>query len=292
METAVNDLAGDLETRLRGLADRLGDGALGVSVHDFLSGRAWHFNGDRWFHAASVIKIPVMVALFDAIDRGRFALNARLLVRNRFLSAVDGTPFRVDTSRDGDSDVHEALWRTMRLRDLARRMMVRSSNLATNLLIDLLGTGAIRGMLQSFDIDGIDLQRGVEDDRAFELGINNRVTANGVVALLRAIVAAPSISPESSTRMMDILLAQEFSGTIAPGLPDAIRGAARVGHKTGEISTASHDAGIVQLPGRPPYLVAILVEGGASAKERSEVGCAASAAVYDWVAAAGERTRR
>jgi hypothetical protein len=126
------------EARMHSLGATLTNGALGVSVYDYLSGRHWSVNGDRWFHAASVMKIAVLAALFAAVERGRFTLDCRLHVRNRFLSMVDGAPFRVDAGRDGDADVHAAIGRTMRVRELATQMIVRSSNLATNLLLDLL----------------------------------------------------------------------------------------------------------------------------------------------------------
>jgi beta-lactamase class A len=286
--TPARAFADDLDDRLRAIGERIPNGVVGVSVYDYLSGRSWTFNGDRWFHAASVIKVPVLVTLFAAVDQGRFALNARLLVRNRFLSVVDGAPFRVDPGRDGDSEVHAALGRTMRLRELAHHMIVRSSNLATNLLVDLIGVPGIRRALGELGIQGVDVCRGVEDQRAFDQGINNRITPNGAVALLRAIVAAEAISPESSTRMLTILTQQQFAGTIAPGLPEPIRSAARVAHKTGDISTASHDAGVVFLPGRPPYLVGIFVESAGDSRERTDAGIAASTAVYGVVAAAGE----
>ena len=90
--------------------------------------------------------------------------------------------------------------------------------------------------------------------------------------------------------MIDILLDQQFTGGIAPGLPDAVRGVARVAHKTGDISSVSHDAGLVFLPGRPPYVVAILVENAGDAGERTAALTMASRAIYGAVAAAGEGT--
>lgn len=281
-------LADQLDTRLRALTDDAPGVTLGVSVYDYLSGIAWCTNGDRWFHSASVMKVAVMVALFEAVDQGRFALNARLLVRNRFLSAFDGTPFRVDASRDSDPEVHAARGRTMRVRELVERMIVRSSNLATNLIVDLLGVQAIQASLTTLGISGVDVCRGVEDDRAFERGLSNRMTPNGTLAVLRAIAGSPLLSPESSTRMIDILLAQQFAGTIVPGLPEAIRPLARVAHKTGDISSVSHDAGIVFLPGRPPYIVVLFTESTGDAKPRLELASRASAAVYESIAAAGE----
>lgn len=282
----------DLEARMHSLGVPLTSGALGVGVHDYLSGRHWSFNGDRWFHAASVMKIAVLAGLFEAVDRGRFTLDCRLHVRNRFLSIVDGTPFRVDAGRDGDADVYAAIGRTMRLRELATHMIVRSSNLATNLLLDLLTPSGVMETLSRLGVDGIHVCRGVEDDRAFEQGISNRVTPDGVVALLRAIVEGRVASTRASAEMIDILHDQQFTGTIEPGLPENVRSVARVAHKTGEIATVSHDAGVVFLPGRPPYVIAVLVESNGDARERMDAGIAASAAVHACVSAAGEGAGR
>ena len=185
----------------------------------------------------------------------------------RFASRPGATPTR---------EVHAAIGRTMKVRKLARRMVTTSSNLATNLLLNLVGLEGARESLKRLEIEGVDVCRGVEDERAFELGISNRMTPNGAIGLLRAIVAAKGISPESSDEITNILLEQQFSGTIAPGLPEAVRAIAKVAHKTGDISTATHDAGAVFMPGRPPYLVAIFVESRGDSKERQEVGVAAS----------------
>jgi beta-lactamase class A len=280
----------ELDARLRSIPNKSG-ATLGVSVYDYLSGIGWSFNGDRWFHPASIIKLGVLVALFHAIDQGRFPLNGRLLVRNRFLSAFDGSPYRIDPSRDGDNEVHAARGRTMRLRELADHMIVKSSNLATNLLVDLLGADVIGASLRTLGVAGVDLRRGVEDDRAYDNGLSNRMTPNGALGLLRCIAGSPLLSPEASTRMIDILLAQQYAGTIAPGVPEHIRGAARVAHKTGDISSVTHDAGIVFLPGRPPYLAVVFVENDGDAKDRSDIATSASAAVYACIAEAGEAMR-
>src|SRR5919106_4986561 len=136
-----------LEARIEEIAREVGGQALAVSLYDYETGLQWSQRGDRWFHSASTIKVAVLLALFGAIDAGRFTLDSRLHVRNRFLSMVDGTPFRVASSRDADRIVHEAIGRTMRIADLARQMIVTSSNLATNLLVDLVGVDAAQQML-------------------------------------------------------------------------------------------------------------------------------------------------
>ncbi len=292
MQSSADSLDAVLDARLREIAARLAGGSLGVSAFDYLSGLSWSYNGDRWFHAASVVKIAVLAAVFDAAEQGRFELHARLHVRNRFLSAADGQPFRVDPARDADPEVHAAIGRTMQVRHLAQRMIVSSSNLATNLLFDLVGLEGAQRTMERLGVEGVELRRGVEDERAFEQGISNRMTPDGAVALLRAIVAAKGLSPVSSEEMINILLDQQFTGTIAPGLPPAVRSIAKVAHKTGEISTVTHDAGAVFMPGRPPYVIAVFVESDGDLKERQEAGIAASAAVCECAMAAGESAPR
>jgi beta-lactamase class A len=288
----VDEIASSFQIRITEIASGISDGALGVSVYDYLSGCSWQYDGQRWFHAASTIKIAVLAAVYDAIDSGRFSAESRVHVRNRFFSVIDGEPFRVQASRDADGDVHAAIGRTMRIAELSRHMIGTSSNLATNLLLDVVGLDEAKRALAARGLEGVDLQRGVEDDRAFEAGCSNRVTADGLVALLCAIRDPDRFSAASVDAMTEILFDQRFSGAIGPGLPDTVRAIARVAHKTGDISTVSHDAGLVFLPGRPPYAVALLAESSGDAGERTAALIAASRAVYDAVAAAGESACR
>ena len=271
--------SGSLETKLQNLEARSQARALSVAMLDLATGDSFGYKADRWYHAASTIKLAVLLGLFAAVHQGRYVLEARLHVRNRFRSAFDGSAFRVQSERDADSAVQSAVGRTMRLGELARNMIIRSSNLATNLLLDLLGIEFLQRTLDELGLKGIDLIRGVEDELAFENGINNRVTADGLVQLLRVIAEERAFSTELSRRMIDILHEQEFRSGIPAGLPSG----ARVAHKTGEISTIAHDAGVVYLPKRPPYIVAILTEWEPGITGRSATIAAASYMVYEHV---------
>ena len=162
--------------------------------------------------------------------------------------------------RDADKDVHAAIGKTMRIGDLARHMIVTSSNLATNLLVDLIKVDQAQQMLARHGIRGVELARGVEDDKAFDANFNNRVTANGLVALFRVIHERRGVLQESAREMLDILFQQEFRSGIPAGIPADVRSASRIANKTGEISVAAHDAGLVFLPGREPYVLAVLTE--------------------------------
>jgi beta-lactamase class A len=272
-----------LEARIEEIAKEVGGEGLAVSLYDYQTGLQWSQRGDRWFHSASTIKVAVLLALFGALDAGRFTLDSRLHVRNRFLSLVDRTPFRVSAGRDADKEVHAHIGKTMRIGDLARHMIVTSSNLATNLLVDLIKVDQAQQMLARHGIRGVELTRGVEDDKAFDANFNNRVTANGLVALFRVIHERRGVLQESAGQMLDILFQQEFRSGIPAGLPAEVRAASRIANKTGEISVAAHDAGLVFLPERQPYALAVLTEPDAATDRRMERIARVSNVVYDWL---------
>ncbi len=265
-----------LHARFAELEDKSGASAIAIALVDLETGAEFHYHADRWFHAASTIKVAILVGVYGSIHRGELLPQSRVHVRNRFLSALDGTPYRVRLDRDANPDVHREVGRTLRVSELAEAMITTSSNLATNLLLDLVGLDVLQRTLDTFGLDGIDLRRGVEDEKAFEHGINNRVTANGLVGLLRLIGEERAFSPALSRDMLDVLLGQQFKSGIPAGLPRD----ARVAHKTGEISTIAHDVGLVYLPGRKPYALAVLTEWDESAGGRSATIAAASYLAY------------
>ena len=266
-----------LHGRIDALERRAGARAIAVAVHDTATHASFRRHADRWFHAASTIKVAILLGVYSSIHHGWLLPHSRLHVRNRFFSAVDGQTFRVLADRDANSGVHEAIGKMLRISDLALHMIATSSNLATNLLLDLVGLDTVQRALDELGIEGIDIRRGVEDERAFEHGISNRVTADGLVLLLRLIAEERAFTPELSRQMLDILHAQEFRNGIPARLPRAVR----VAHKTGEISTMAHDAGVVYPPKRKPYVVAILTEWAPDAAGRSATIAEVSHAIYE-----------
>jgi beta-lactamase class A len=268
-----------LRARVLDIARDAGAQRVGVAWFDYHHRTGWSLHGEEWFHAASTIKVPVLLGVFAAVEAGRFAPHSRIHVRNRFLSVADGEPFRVEPERDANAVVHAALGRTMKVSELAHHMIATSSNLATNLLVDIVGIENIQRTLDDHDLTGIELRRGVEDEAAWRVGINNRITAQGLVAALRLIDEGRAVSPDASREMLDILHAQEFRGGIPAGLPDE----ARVANKTGEMSTVAHDAGIVYLPDREPYVLAILTEWSPEGVGRRRAIAGISRAVFEFV---------
>jgi len=278
-----------LRTRVQRIAQEAGTLAHAVSVYDYETGTAWGLHGGRPFHAASTIKVAVLLGLYDAVDRGALPPDAELAVRNRFLSVASGEPFRVEAGRDANAEVFGALGRLMPVGELARHMIQTSSNLATNLLVDLVGVEPTRAALRRHGVVGVELLRGVEDEAAWEAGLNNTVTADGLVRLFR-VIEEGALSEPSTEAMREVLLGQQFRSGIPGGVPEGVREDAEFAHKTGEISTVAHDAGVVYLPGRKPYVLALLTEWDpeASNGDRRATLAALSRAVYESLIAAPE----
>jgi beta-lactamase class A len=269
-----------LQTKIESIEKESGAKAIAVALHDAETGFELHYKADRWFHAASTIKVPILLGVFAAIDRGELLPHSRVHVRNRFLSVVENVPFRVESGRDANSAVHNAIGKMMRVDELAYHMITTSSNLATNLLLGVIGSDAVNRTLKELDVDdGIDLKRGVEDELAFDKGINNMVTADGLLRILTLLSEGKAFSPALSRRMMDILHGQEFN----QGIPARLPKGARVAHKTGEISTVAHDAGVVYLPKRKPYVLVILTEWDPEGTGRSRNIAAISHTIYEFL---------
>jgi beta-lactamase class A len=279
-EAAVTKREHALRQQIEKIEQESGAKAIAVALHDTETGFELHYKADRWFHAASTIKVPILLGVFAAIDRGDLLPHSRVHVRNRFLSVVEDIPFRVESGRDANSAVHNAIGKMMRVDELAYHMITTSSNLATNLLLGVIGSKAINETLKELKVDdGIELERGVEDELAFEKGINNMVTADGLLRILVLLSQGKAFSPALSRRMMDILHGQEFN----QGIPARLPKGARVAHKTGEISTVAHDAGVIYLPKRKPYVLVVLTEWDPAGSGRSRTIASISHTIYEFL---------
>lgn len=268
-----------LRKRIEEISWNAGFEATAVAVRDHETGARFSLEGTRKFHAASTIKAAILLALFKGEKEGTVKLDDRLHIRNRFLSLVDGVPFRLDAGRDADPDIYKRVGRTLRISELAKAMITRSSNLATNLLMDYIGLKAVQQFLDETGIEGVIVRRGVEDMRAADRGLVNETTAEGLASLFSLVCEERFFEAAVRERILEILLAQEHNSMIPALLPERTR----VAHKTGEISTGCHDAGIVFPPDRKPYVVAILTSGPPALEHRQQAVAAISKEIYDWV---------
>jgi beta-lactamase class A len=228
-----------------------------VAFKEVGGGAAVFINPDSLFHAASTMKVPVMIEYFRRLDAGTLTKDQALPLDTVFKSIVDGSPYALNAGVDSDSSVFSRVGQQVPLRWLVERMIVRSSNLATNALIELLDAERVQATTVSLGAANMKVRRGVEDTKAFQQGLNNQTTARDLAILLEAIESGKAASRASSREMIDILARQEFNDEIPAGLPPGTK----VAHKTGWITGVTHDAAIVYPAGRRPYVLVVLTRG-------------------------------
>lgn len=230
---------------------------------------------DEVYHAASTMKVPVMIELFRQANDGTLRLDDPLTITNSFSSIMDGSPYELSVGDDSDAQVYARLGDTMTLIELCEAMITVSSNLATNLLIEELGADNIRRTVSELGGDGMSVLRGVEDTKAFEAGKSNTTTARALLVLLEHIARGEAVSEEASRDMVAILARQQFNDAIPAGVPRDVR----VAHKTGNITRIHHDAAIVEAS--IPYVLVVLVRGVDDENESARLITEISRAVYE-----------
>lgn len=242
------------------LAQRIDSGSgatVGLYYADLSSGQVVAINADARFHAASTMKVPVMVQVFRDVDAGRLSLSQRIPVTNSFRSLVGDSAYALSATDDSDSSLYDRVGQSVALEELVELMIQRSSNLATNILIQQVGAERVQQTMAELGVDSLRVLRGVEDGPAYRAGLNNTVTARALGQLFEAIADGRAASPVSCGRMLRVLLGQRFREGIPAGLPRRTK----VAHKTGFITALYHDAGIVYQDDRPQFVLVVLTRG-------------------------------
>lgn len=207
------------------------------------------------YHAASTMKVPVMIELFNQVHEGKLTLDDQVLVTNSFHSIVDGSPYELAASEDSDGETYKAIGQQLSLRTLCETMITASGNLAANVLVERLGVKNIQTTTDRLGASGMQVLRGVEDLKAFDKNMNNTTDAAGLATLFEKLARGQAVSREASADMIAILKRQKHNEGIPTGLPDGIE----VAHKTGEVTKIHHDAGIVYA--KRPYVLVVLTRG-------------------------------
>jgi beta-lactamase class A len=246
-----------LEISVRKLIEASGAGFAGVATLS-VDGSPWLLaDAHRPVHAASTMKIPVLLELYLRGFGGDLSLDDTLVVRNAFRSIADESPYALDPSDDSETDLYRREGETVTLRELARLMIVVSSNLATNLLVDRLGAKSVSATMRSLGAPGLVVLRGVEDGPAHRAGLDNTVTAGDLAHILARVARGEAGSTGAAAGVEAVLAGQRFNEGIPAGLPPG----SYVAHKTGSIDRLYHDAGIVRPTVGPPYVLAVLTTG-------------------------------
>jgi len=232
--------------------------AVGVYFRDLTTHDSVLVNARLRFHAASTMKVPVMIQLFQDRDAGRLSLDDSIPVTNIFRSIMDTSTYELDKADDSDSTLSARVGGKASIRELVELMETVSSNLATNLLIGRVGAPQADATAHRLGADSIVVLRGVEDGKAYRAGRNNTTTARDLGVLMDAIAQNRAASPAACREMLEILGRQHFKEGIPAGLPADVR----VYHKTGWIGkVVYHDAAIVELPGGRRYVLVVLTGG-------------------------------
>lgn len=217
-------------------------------------------NGDSLVHAASTMKVPVLIELAREADRGTLDLDAPVMLVNRFRSIVDGSPYALSSTDDSDDSVYARVGTQVPVRWLASRMITHSSNLATNMLLTVVNADTVTALTRRLGAQRMLVRRGVEDGPAFRAGLNNVTTARDLATVMDAIGTDRAASATRCAWMRDVLFAQAYNDGIPAGLPAGTR----IAHKTGNITAVEHDAALVYPQRGPPYVLVVLTSGIAS----------------------------
>ena len=270
--------AGDVKSLMAKLENVIAKSGAEVSIefHDLEAIEIFGINPVE-MHAASLMKVPVMIEVFRQAELGKYSLDEKIIVTNEFKSIVDGSPYSLTVIEDSDDDIYKYIGKEMSLRELVFRMITVSSNLATNVLIEFVGVENIMGTLTKLGIQGMKVLRGVEDIKAYEKGLNNRTDAVSMSLVLSSIALGRAGTKEACQEMIEILSQQKFRDKIPAGLPANVK----VANKTGSITRIDHDSAIVFPEGRQPYILVVLTRGIEKREDAEKLIAELSRIVYN-----------
>jgi beta-lactamase class A len=250
-----------------------------VVFKNLQSGEKVSINDKTQMHAASTMKVGVMIEVYRQADQGRFRMSDSIEVYNRFRSIVDQSPFSLPIPDAEGDPVFRSLGKKMTRRDLVYYMITWSSNLATNILIDQVDARAVQKTVRALGAKKMLVRRGVEDSLAFAKGLNNEICGRDLLILLEAIANDKAASAPACADMITIMLDQHFRNAIPARLPAEVR----VAHKTGSITAIHHDAALIFLPDGRRYILVVLTKGMTDQKKSSRLISEISRRVYDFM---------
>ncbi len=236
-------------------------------------------NEKEEFHAASTMKTPVMIEVFKQAEQGKINLDDSIIIKNEFKSIVDSSKYSMDIGEDSGDGLYKFIGHKKTIRDLVFDMITVSSNLATNILIGIVDAKNVMNTMKQIGAADIKVLRGVEDSKAFKLGLNNTTTAYDLMIIFKALAKNEILTKKSCNEMIDILLHQKFNERI----PALLSGDVKVAHKTGSITGVGHDGGIVFLPDGTKYILILLSKNVKDTEGVINAQADASKMIYDYV---------
>lgn len=254
-------------------------GTFAVAFKDLSTGETLLINENEIFHAASTMKTPVMIEVYKQAAEGRWKLTDSVPVINTFTSIADGSTFSLNPEDDSEKELYKMIGKKRTVYDLVYDMIIVSSNLATNIVIEYVDAKKVTQTMRELGAPAIRVLRGVEDNKAYELGMNNTTTAYDLMVIFEKIAKGEAVNPEASAAMIKILLDQRFNEIIPALLPKDVK----VAHKTGMITGVHHDSGIVMLPDGRKYVLVLLSKNLEDIDQGTAAMAQASKMIYDYV---------
>ncbi len=277
MKTISTSDLSQLMHDLRVYIDTL-EGTVAVSFQTADQDQYMGINDTLSMHAASTMKVPVMMEVFRQVQAGKFSLSDSIVIKNEFKSIIDGSLYSMDITEDGGDRLYAMIGKKESIRSLVHEMITYSGNLATNLLIGWVQPENVQNLMKQIGANDIQVLRGVEDIKAFEAGKSNTTTAKDLAIIYQDIYNGTEWTESSRKEMIDILLDQKFNKKIPAGLPKEVK----VAHKTGSITEIDHDSGIIYPPQTAPYILVVLTKGFKEHERAQETIAEISRRIYAW----------
>ncbi|NII26041.1 serine hydrolase [Pseudoflavitalea sp. X16] len=255
------------------------EGQYAVAFKDLGPGTALEVNGDTSFHAASTMKTPILIEVYKQAAAGKLSLSDSILVKNEFHSIVDSSTYSLNPEDDSEKDLYTRIGTKRTLYELVYDMIIMSSNLATNIVIEYVDAKKVTQTMRDLGARDIQVLRGVEDSKAYQKKLNNTSTAHDLMVIFDKIATGQAVDSAADQAMINILLDQKFNEIIPAKLPKDVK----VAHKTGNITGVQHDSGIVFLPDGRKYVLVILSKGIKDEKAAIENMARVSEMIYQYV---------
>jgi beta-lactamase class A len=247
----------ELQTAIQALIRDAGPADVAVAFHDLATGEEMLIQPDVTFHAASTIKVPIMMEVFRQAEEKALSLDDRIAVRNKFTSIVDGSEFALKAEDDSETTLYKRLGERLTMSELLRLMITESSNIATNMVVERVTAARASDLMRNLGAGDVHVLRGVEDNKAYARGLNNTTTARGMTRVLARLAERRVVSAKASEDMLTILRGQKFNEGIPAGLPHGTS----VAHKTGAFGNVYHDVAIVEPNERKSFVLVVLTRG-------------------------------
>lgn len=252
-------------------------GSYAVACKDLTTGEELLINEHAVFHAASTMKMPVMIEVFKQAAAGKFSLTDSIIIKNEFKSIVDGSLYSQDSIQDSEHELYKHIGEKRAIKDLVYDMIIISSNFATNMTIDVVGAKNVTQTMRDLGAKDILVLRGVEDAKAFQKGLNNTTTAYDLMLIFEKMAQGKIVNKTACDAMIKILLDQKFNSVIPAKLPANVK----VAHKTGGLPNIRHDSGIIFLPDGRKYVLVLLSRDWEEENANIELLSKISKTIYD-----------